>query len=229
LASNDSKYRHPQYRSLAWDLFIEQMHKETGAQALIYDLKIGYFNYVMNYDGADYKTFCLDEKTKIIYLARRNVARMIISRHLASWSNRWFKLSQSPSAEMLDKFEKWRKRWLYTDDSFAKLELKVNIDPAALVRDIDISIAQNEEILRIFGDKISEKFVYEELFDSSGKFDQRVVRTMAQLMQISEESFHPIPILAKQSSEGVLDAIENAEEILRFVHGTKYEWMFESA
>jgi hypothetical protein len=234
LSAADAKYRHPQCWRAAWELFIEEKHKETGAEILIYDLKIGYFSYVLNYDGAEYKTICLDDKTKIIFLARKNIARLLMSRYLAERSNRWFRLSESPSEEMLAKFRRWRN----IDNGVnnpppvgfdPSAPSKIAVNPVVLARDIETTIAQNEEILRIFGSRIHAKVVYEDLFDRDGKFDAALVQQMARMMEISEDAFHPRPILAKQNPASMLSSIENAEEVVKYFRNSQYEWMFEDA
>jgi hypothetical protein len=225
LASSDAKFRHPVYRSVAWQRYLEEKHRETGADTLVFDLKIGYFNYVLNYDGAAYKVFCLDEKTKIIFLERRNIARMILSRYVAEQTNRWFQLSDSPPVEMLAKFKKTRD----VEDERVDCRPKIFVDPVTLGREIGQTNAQSDEIRRVLRGKIDATVVYEHLLSKDGCFDKEITLSLANLMQVREGSLHPKPILAKQSPANPLAGVENAEEIVRFFRGTVYQWMFDGA
>ena len=216
-------YRFPPNWILAWQEFIETLSESMAFEVFTFDVKKEYFPIVLRTNGVRADFFFDSPGIAYIHLRRRNTARQVISRYVAAATNVWSQTNPEGDIERLQ----WHSQIRGTPPPPRPIE-GLTIDPAALLREIDVMHEEDEGIENLLGHKFALRLTYEELFDEAGNFTETVAAKISGITGIEETEFQKRPILLKLRQAGVLEGIENAEEIISAFRGTGYEWMLNT-
>jgi len=224
MAAADPKFRFPLRWPDAWDAFIDRTSTERAADVLVFDVKVEYFPIILRTDGDATGFFFDHASVSYIWLRRRNTAAQVISRHVAAKSGIWSETDPDARPGLL---ERRYAIWGGQADT-NRCAGDILIDPEDIMREINVVERQDETIDRMLGDKFDLRLTYEELFDTSGNFDTKVVESVAALTGLEAGDFERRPVLRRQRRRSVLDGIGNARDIVTRFAGTGHEWMLNA-